>query len=230
MEKLKNLLSKLKLFAIVRQIVIRPYYVYKSYIFNKYALDGLKDVIKSFEELEMDYWIDFGTLLGYVREKDFIKYDLDLDFGVLYSKRNIKIEEIFKKNNLIKRKEIRLRDENILAQESYLYKNKINIDIYYYREQKEELIFYDFIREKNSSYDESMKRNNGLDVVITKYPKSELVNIKFKDVNCKIPKMCKEYLEITYGLDYMKPKRPYEDYYLKSIEKINEKGIILKFN
>lgn len=230
MEQLKNLLTKLKLFKIVRKICIKPFYLYKSYIFNKYALNALKDVDKGFKELKVDYWLDFGTMLGCVREKDFIKHDLDLDFGVVYSKRNKDIEEVFKRNSLIKRKEIWLKDQKILAQESYTYKNKINIDIYYYREILNELLLYDFIKEENSSYDESIKKNGGLDIVITRYPKSELINVEFKNGKYKIPKMYKKYLEITYGKDYMKPKKPYENYYLKSLEKIKDKGIVVKFN
>ena len=28
------------------------------------------------------FWLEFGTLLGYYREHDFISHDCDLDFGV----------------------------------------------------------------------------------------------------------------------------------------------------
>ena len=30
-----------------------------------------------------DIWLDFGTLLGYYRENDFISHDLDMDFGII---------------------------------------------------------------------------------------------------------------------------------------------------
>ena len=32
-----------------------------------------------------DIWLDFGTLLGYYRENDFISHDLDMDFGIIIS-------------------------------------------------------------------------------------------------------------------------------------------------
>lgn len=33
------------------------------------------------EELEVDYWVNFGTLLGFHREGDIIGHDIDIDFG-----------------------------------------------------------------------------------------------------------------------------------------------------
>ena len=34
---------------------------------------------------DYDIWLDFGTLLGYYRENDFISHDLDMDFGIFLS-------------------------------------------------------------------------------------------------------------------------------------------------
>jgi len=32
---------------------------------------------------DYDIWLDFGTLLGFFRENDFISHDLDMDFGII---------------------------------------------------------------------------------------------------------------------------------------------------
>lgn len=48
-----------------------------------------KDVINYLNEENVIYWADYGTLLGFIREKDFIKWDYDVDFSVYYSKENM---------------------------------------------------------------------------------------------------------------------------------------------
>lgn len=39
-------------------------------------------LIKLFNEIDLHYWIDFGTLLGAVREGDIIAWDIDADFSI----------------------------------------------------------------------------------------------------------------------------------------------------
>ncbi len=34
------------------------------------------------QKLQVDYWVDFGTLLGFYRENDILPHDIDVDFGV----------------------------------------------------------------------------------------------------------------------------------------------------
>jgi hypothetical protein len=45
---------------------------------------ALDKVVTYLEENDIKYWLDFGTLLGYYREKDFIVYDFDVDMGTNY--------------------------------------------------------------------------------------------------------------------------------------------------
>lgn len=47
------------------------------------ALTTLKETIRVLEELEMEYWICCGTLLGLMREGDFIGHDVDIDIGLM---------------------------------------------------------------------------------------------------------------------------------------------------
>ncbi|MBI3399817.1 MAG: hypothetical protein HY048_00230 [Acidobacteria bacterium] len=47
----------------------------------------LIDVCQVFEAHAVDYWGDFGTLLGFHREKDIIRSDKDVDLGILQSEK-----------------------------------------------------------------------------------------------------------------------------------------------
>ena len=50
---------------------------------QKYGMDILRMVDSALITNHINYFVDFGTLLGLVREKGFIKHDLDMDFGIL---------------------------------------------------------------------------------------------------------------------------------------------------
>lgn len=45
----------------------------------------ISKVTKEFELLNIDYWIEYGTLLGAVREKGFIPWDSEFDVGIWHS-------------------------------------------------------------------------------------------------------------------------------------------------
>jgi len=47
------------------------------------SIKTLKYLKEIFDKHNIEYWLDEGTLLGAVREKKFIEWDHDIDFGVL---------------------------------------------------------------------------------------------------------------------------------------------------
>jgi len=65
----------------------------KGNVFNKaekrfslsIAKENLIDFISVLNKLNIVYWLHHGTLLGCVRDDDFIKYDSDIDIGCLSS-------------------------------------------------------------------------------------------------------------------------------------------------
>mgnify|MGYP003089566186 FL=1 len=51
----------------------------------KENFEKILNVVYSSDLKDYNIWLDFGTLLGYYRENDFISHDLDMDFGVQVS-------------------------------------------------------------------------------------------------------------------------------------------------
>ncbi len=66
----------------------------------KKALKMLKIVTETLERHNIEYYLDFGTLLGAVREKGFIKWDHDLDISLVNPKDFNKIPKILKELRL----------------------------------------------------------------------------------------------------------------------------------
>lgn len=82
----------------------------------------LKNITEILEENKIDYWIEFGTLLGYVREKRLLPWDPDIDIVVLnlnkvktlkneINKRGLVIES--EHNNYFSTKKIIIKDKKI---------------------------------------------------------------------------------------------------------------------
>ena len=51
----------------------------------KENFEQILTIVYSSELKNYNIWLDFGTLLGYYRENDFISHDLDMDFGIQVS-------------------------------------------------------------------------------------------------------------------------------------------------
>jgi len=49
---------------------------------EKVAIESLKQIKEVFDKLDIEFWLDLGTLLGAVRDGKFISWDNDIDLGM----------------------------------------------------------------------------------------------------------------------------------------------------
>lgn len=99
-----------------------------------YQIIGLTEKILS--EIGLVYFADYGTLLGFIREKDFLKWDDDLDYGFILKNQNVwkSIETKMSENGFLKIREFTLNNE--ITEQCYQF-GKASIDIFGHKTTKE---------------------------------------------------------------------------------------------
>ena len=83
MDYLRLIFSKIGLLRLIRQSSLWKIKNKKlTRVFESNAVNIFKDISAIFNANQIQVWPEFGTLLGIIRDKGFIKDDLDVDFGV----------------------------------------------------------------------------------------------------------------------------------------------------
>ena len=100
----------------------------------KENFEEILNIVYSSELKNYNIWLDFGTLLGYYRENDFISHDLDMDFGVQVSSLEDfeSIEKYLAENGFKRTKEFYFDKD--LVELSYSYKG-LNVDFIIYKKE-----------------------------------------------------------------------------------------------
>ena len=150
-----------------------------------------------------DLWLDFGTLLGFYRENDFINHDLDMDFGIIINDYDDFLE---KEKYLIKKGFSRTKEfyyKNRLVELSYSYKG-LNVDFIVYR-RKADVIESDTIFFMTNA----LGKPTRYEVYNYSLPFSELEEHNFKAAEIKVPNNAREYLSKLYGEDFEVPNTNY---------------------
>ena len=80
----------IKWVLITTTVVIILYFLFFK-LLQKVLRGMAQDVIESFNTTKIHYWVDFGTLLGIIRENDIIWGDDDIDLCIYDNKETHKI-------------------------------------------------------------------------------------------------------------------------------------------
>ena len=169
----------------------------------KENFEQILTIVYSSELKNYNIWLDFGTLLGYYRENDFISHDLDMDFGIQVSSLEEfeVIEEQLINNGFNRTKEFYFNKN--LVELSYSYKG-LNVDFIIYNKENDRV-----------SSDTIFFMTNALgnptryEVYHYKIPFSGLKECDFKGMKVKVPDNTQEYLRTLYGEDFEIPNTNY---------------------
>ncbi len=151
---------------------------------------ALPEVCRVFEAAGIDYWCDFGTLLGYYREGDIIRGDKDVDLSALVTEKPkiVALADVFKSRGYVltdrggrARKLLRIHD----ARTWY------HVDVYPYETDG------DLLRSVISSPTEDVPAR----LVARR------VGVPFLGATLQVPEDVPALLTYRYGPGFMRPRR-----------------------
>jgi len=145
------------------------------------AIEHFSLIVNLFKEIKIDYWIEYGTMLGAVREKGFIPWDSEFDVGIWNDDYVVYKEEILKKVgefgfyvNTSSKDRVKLLHRDLLI-------GAYTIDIHTYH-LKGDTAFVSFNRRKATVYEKIYSFLNNFDNrQIRVYPISGMIKTILKN-------------------------------------------------
>lgn len=177
--------------------------------FQKNGLKTLQTFDKVMTDNGFKYSLAFGTMLGAVREKGFIKHDADIDVYVWIENYSPQFLEVLQRNGFRLLHSFTV-DEGRLGREDTIMLDGVQIDIFYLYPAipgRKYPYCCDFIVHSDClSREHSVRKHGGLLPRRLEIPTStEVVRVPFESLYLPILKNAKEYLSFRYGADYMIP-------------------------
>lgn len=195
-----------------------------------HGLQTLKYMKEGFAEIGEEFWLDYGTLLGAVREKDFIGHDKDLDIGCF----NIDDQKKAELVKALEKKGVKLYKQyemdGKIFEQAFHY-NGLHIDIFYYWKTDGDKVWCYF-----SDIGTKMEFENHPNYQIAKGYRTQsvtsrfsgLMDYEFKGEMFKIPTNYHEYLVDNYGTSYMQKDENWVAGESPDNIKLVEKPVIVK--
>lgn len=163
------------------------YSPHKKFDFEK-RIENILEVKRIMDELGVVFFLGHGVLLGAVREKDFIKYDDDVELDVLE-------EHLIPTRSMLKEKLIEagfiVRDNN--------KRKAVKLNIFRHKEK---------ISIRGLYLEPKYYKNKYRLTACFRYPRSfykDTDKIEFKGCSFNAPNDIKSYLQYVYGVDWRIP-------------------------
>lgn len=215
-----NILGTLRHVKILRKLfgpIYRLFYQDKSLAVVKdlrdsFRQNGLK-VLEIFDLLMSEngykYSLAFGTMLGAIREKGFIKHDADIDVFMWIEDYDASFIDCVKKRGFSVSHTFSVDNDKFGKEDTIVY-DGVQIDIFYiYPPLEGRNIPYccDFVIHPDClSREHSLHKYGGLLPRRLEIPMSdEVIRTPFESLNLPVLKNADEFLSIRYGKDYMTP-------------------------
>lgn len=188
---------------------------------TKHGLTVLSKIKSGFDHENINFWLEFGTLLGVIREDNFLRNDEDLDLGAYFSDAE-KIRKFLVSSGFKKKYDFRFKGQ--IIEERYYYKT-LGVDFhYFFREKINNKVFTYLLTQ-----DYPAKDNICHVYKYTYSAYSDTIELKFKDITTNVQTNFEKVLEEKYGPGWRVPTSKWE-FDMSPVSKLlTERGIICKF-
>jgi len=172
-------------------------------IYQNKKFDKVKalETLKKLNSLGLTYFLMAGTLLGVIRNGDFLDHDNDIDIGIIGDNDAEQIKNILIENGFTFYKEFGIKGKSL---EYRFFNGGIQLDIFFYYEDGDQIYF-------------AASSNNG-EYYKYIFDKFNIVTTNLKNIRVNIPSNAEKYIETQYGLDWMIEKKDW--HYLDALNKI----------
>lgn len=199
--------------------------------FHKYGFEALSMFDKCMKENNFEYSLAFGTLLGAIREHDFIPHDDDIDVAMWIDDYSPDIIQKLNDYGINIVHSFTIDDDKIGKEDTFEYKSVLIDIFYFYKSSDGDVYCCDFINQPGcSNMEESIVKYGGLlprKIIIPL--KRDLVTVDFKGLQVSIPMNYKDILSYRYGIDYMTPKQSWRPATSHVVEMPEYLGILKKY-
>ena len=219
-EKLVEIAHKVSKIPGAKKILKPFYYPYKSLMIkkrNKRFRANALEALKAFDECMItngvNYTLIFGSLLGAIREKGFIKHDLDIDVAVPIGGKNENMYNGLKNYGFKLKRRFSIDDGKLGCEETFGYKNSgVTIDIFYICLPIDELPYCCCWEQYGDCVtpNESMRKYGGVIPRRIELPFTyQYERVPFEDIEVNIDSNAHQISEYSYGPNYMIPDPHY---------------------
>ncbi|MBQ2561340.1 MAG: LicD family protein [Fibrobacter sp.] len=169
-------------------------------VLHQNGLELLQKFKEACQECNVDYWVEFGTLLGAVRNKSFIPHDIDIDVAMMKDSYSAELEQRLTSKGFVKDHHfdrlIVQSGERTTSEHTFHYKG-LAIDIFLVFHEKNTYKLYEYIVQKGCVISETISYT--IDNVLP------LSTVKIDNLELNAPCNPQNSLTLYYGENFMIP-------------------------
>jgi phosphorylcholine metabolism protein LicD len=176
---------------------------------RKYGLEALIMADEAFRSVGSFMFLNFGTLLGAHREKNFIAHDSDLDAGVLHELMPPNLPELLRGYGFKHLKDSCVRKTGRLTEDVYSYKG-LHLDFFVYFKKDSDLFCY-LGRKHETKPPAQADSTDGFPCKLSWVTAAGFTEINFLGHLFYAPRNTPQWLEQIYGSSFMSPVKQWSE-------------------